>query len=71
MQVNLELTDVRRQSDPKFIDVLQNIRMGRYTDQGNKMSRVMRKPMFWFLTWSDTNQVVQLLKMARGLKFRI
>ena len=35
------------------------------------MSRVMRKPTFWFLTWSDTNQAVQLQKMARGLKFRI
>ena len=29
----------------------------------------MRKPAFWFLTWSDTNQAVQLQKMARGLKF--
>ena len=35
------------------------------------LSRVMRKPTFWFKTWSDTNQTVQLLKMARGLKFRI
>ena len=35
------------------------------------MSRVMRKPTFWFPTWSNTNQVVQLQKMARGLKFRI
>ena len=25
--------------------------------------------MFWFPTWSDTMQVVQLQKMARGLKF--
>ena len=31
----------------------------------------MRKPMFWFPTWSDTNQAMQLKKMARGLKFRI
>ena len=31
----------------------------------------MRKPMFWFPTWSDTNQAVQLQKMARGLKFPI
>ena len=31
----------------------------------------MRKPMFWFPTWSDTNQAVQLQKMTRGLKFRI
>ena len=35
------------------------------------MSRVMRKPTFWFPTCSDTNQAVQLQKMARGLKFRI
>ena len=31
----------------------------------------MRKPTFWFPTWSDKNQAVQLQKMARGLKFRI
>ena len=31
----------------------------------------MRKPAFWFPTWSDTNQAVQLQKTARGLKFRI
>ena len=31
----------------------------------------MRKPTFWFLTWSDTNQAVQLQKMARDLKFWI
>ena len=31
----------------------------------------MRKPTFWFLTWSDTNQADQPQKMARGLKFRI
>ena len=31
----------------------------------------MRKPTFWFQTWSYTNQAVQLQKMARGLKFRI
>ena len=36
-----------------------------------KMSRVMRKPTFWFSTWSDTNEAVQLQKMARGLKFWI
>ena len=24
-----------------------------------EMSRVMRKPTFWFSTWSDTNQAVQ------------
>ena len=31
----------------------------------------MRKPTFWFSTWSDTNQAVQSQKTARGLKFRI
>ena len=31
----------------------------------------MRNPNFWFPTRSDTNQAVQLQKMARGLKFRI
>ena len=36
-----------------------------------KLSRDTRKPTFWFPTWSDTNQAVQLQKMARGLKFRI
>ena len=34
------------------------------------LSYVMRKPTFWFPTWSDKNQAVQLQKMARGLKFR-
>ena len=31
----------------------------------------MRKPTFWFPTRSDTNQAVQLQKMAGGFKFRI
>ena len=35
------------------------------------LSPVMKKPTFWFLTRSDTNQAVQSQKMARGLKFRI
>ena len=30
----------------------------------------MRKPKFWLPTWSDTNQAVQLQKIARGLKLR-
>ena len=41
------------------------------TKYASYMSHVMRKPMLWFPTWSDTNQAVQLKKMARGLKFRI
>ena len=36
-----------------------------------QVSRVMRKPTFWFPTWSDTDQDEQLQKMARGLKFHI
>ena len=35
------------------------------------LSRILRKPTFWFPTWSDTNQAVQLQKIARGLKFGI
>ena len=35
------------------------------------MNHDVRKPMFWFPTWSDTNQALQLQKMARGLKFQI
>ena len=35
------------------------------------MSRVVRKPPFWFPTWSDTNQAIQSQKMARSLKFWI
>ena len=31
----------------------------------------MRKPRFWFPTWSNTDQAVQLQKVARGLKIRI
>ena len=31
----------------------------------------MRKPTFWFLTWSNTIRAVHPQKMARGLKFRI
>ena len=34
----------------------------------DNLSRVMRKPTFWFLTRSDTNQAVQP-QMTRGLKF--
>ena len=36
-----------------------------------QVSRVRRKPPFWFPTWSDTNRAVRPRKMARGLKFRI
>ena len=36
-----------------------------------QMGLVMRKPTFWFRTWSDTNQAVQPHKIARDLKFQI
>ena len=35
------------------------------------MSRDMRKLTMWFLTRFDTNQAVQPLEMATGLKFCI
>ena len=35
----------------------------------NHLSRNMRKPTMWILNRSDTNQAVQPLEMARGLKF--
>ena len=35
------------------------------------MGRIIRKPVLGFQTRSNTNQVVQPQKMARGLKFRI
>ena len=35
------------------------------------VSRVMRKPMFLFPTWSDTNRAEQLQKIARDMKFQI
>ena len=35
------------------------------------MSLDTRKPTMWILTGSDTNQAVQLLEMATGLKFQI
>ena len=44
--------------------------MERLCDKTNHLSLVMRKTTFWFPTWSDTNQAVQLQKMARGLKFQ-
>ena len=31
----------------------------------------MRKPTFWFPTWSDTIQAVEIQKMARGMKLWI
>ena len=39
--------------------------------RADNMSRAMRKPTFWFPTWSDPNQAVQLQELVRGLKFQI
>ena len=36
----------------------QRIAAPREVKQNKLMIHVMRKPTFWFLTWSDTNQVV-------------
>ena len=49
------------------VDVVKHLQVFYHS----QLSRAMRKPMFWFPTRSDTNQAVQLQKMARGLKFRI
>ena len=49
----------------KFLHVAFSLSASTY------LSRVMRKPTFWFLTRSDTNQAVQLQKMTRGSKFWI
>ena len=43
-----------------IVEAVHNIALTTYD-----LSLIMRKP-----TWSDTNQAVQLQKMARGLKFR-
>ena len=37
----------------------------------NFLSRIVRKPTFWFQTWSNTNRAVQSQQMARGLKIQI
>ena len=58
----------------KAVTLLHDIiveRVGLLLYSTNNLSRVMRKPMFWVLTRSDTNQAMQSQKMARGLKFRI
>ena len=47
------------------VEYLNCIKVGVQQDQ---LSHVMRKPTFWFPTRSDTNQTVQLQKMARCLK---
>ena len=56
-------------SDVQNVMTNSSMKIGCY--RRTEMSRVMRKPTLWFPTWSDTNQAVQLQKMAKGLKFRI
>ena len=55
---------------PSF-QITELLVLGKIFEGFYHMSRVMRKPTFWFPTRSDTNQAVKLQKMARGLKFRI
>ena len=57
------ITSDLRLNEPRYA-TLPNIMVG-------YLSRVVRKPTFWFPTWSNTNRTVKLQKMARGLKFRI
>ena len=61
------VTRVTRVDSPKTLSVFV---VGAYVTKV-KMSRVVRKQTFWFPTWSDTNQAVQLQKIDRGLKFRV
>ena len=43
--------------------------MNIFSSVSRYLSRNVRKPTMWILTRSDTNQTVQPLEMARGLKF--
>jgi len=44
----MELKDVKRQSDKKFIDILQNIRVGRWVVPGTQPSK-WKLPNQWAL----------------------
>ena len=66
--IRLDTLLINRYNEPiYFINMKWHVGIS----QRPHMSLVMRKPTFWFLTWSYTNQTVQPQKMARGLKFRI
>ena len=54
-----------------MMTLLMTLRSKEYYNGFWQMSRVMRKPTFWFSTRSDTNQAVQSQKMARNSRFRI
>ena len=56
-------------SAAQVVSNLVRITGGKDSWDRTQMIRVIRKPMFWLLTWSNTNQAVQLQKMAGGLKF--
>ena len=58
----LETTLLLCDFDPKLVVIVTLYELSRHFD----MSCVVRKPTFWFPTWSDTNRAVQLQKMARG-----
>ena len=54
-----------------FLNMAQLIIMETLSKLQSNLSHVMKKQTFCFPTWSDTNQAVQVQKIARGLKFRI
>ena len=56
---------------PRKKDVVKQQEEMEEDKEETEVSHVVRKPTFWFLTWSDTNQAVQPQKMARGLNIRI
>ena len=70
--VSLQLKATRGPDPMRFVAVDDvTVSEGHCISEYDQMSPVRRKPTFWFPTWSDTNQAVQLQKIARCLKFRI
>ena len=55
----------------KQVDGWQFGKVYRICGRFKEMGPGVRKQTMWILTRSDTNQAVQPLKMARGLKFCI
>ena len=54
-----------------YADIVTSLQFFKQSYAPEYMSLVVRKRSSGFLTRSDTNQAVQLQKMARCLKFRI
>ena len=68
---HLEILSEIRVSDARKAAASWDIEASNKQLLKDKLSLVVRKPTFWFLTCTDTIQAVQLQKMARGLKFQI